>query len=111
MSRELLAAIAPYLRDFIRRVNAAPGDAAVTSWIRTRAQNDRVGGDSASQHLIGTAADFVARGTTTHAALAASLRSVGLVVVDEGDHIHAQLFNAGAAGPFIRAAIARGWIA
>jgi len=110
MTRELLAVIAPWLREFARRVNTAPGDAALTSWMRTIAQNDRVGGNSASQHLIGTAADFVPRGSTTQSELVAALRGVGLIAVDEGDHVHTQLFSAGAAGPFIRGAIARGWI-
>lgn len=110
MTAALYRIVKPAMDDFARRVSAAPGDARVTSWVRSRAQNAAAGGADDSQHLIGTAADFVPRAPSTYASLAASLRARGLIVIDEGDHLHAQLFRAGAASSFIRAAIARGLI-
>lgn len=65
-----------------------------TSWWRSVGRNFEVGGDPRSQHLLAWAVDFVgprdeARG------LIALIRSVGLVGVDEGDHVHVQMFPAG----------------
>lgn len=104
MSPFLFRTIQPIVAEFVRRVNAAPGQARVTSWWRTPARNAAVGGHPESQHLIGTAADFVPIAPSTYADIARALEGAGLVVVDEGDHVHAQLFAGGVAGPFIKRA-------
>ncbi len=52
----------------------------------------QVGGQEASQHLIATAWDIAGPDQYTYAARA---RKVGLTVLDEGDHIHVQLFRPG----------------
>jgi len=62
--------------------------------------NARVGGDPRSQHLIGTAADFVVRPDQVSAFTVAA-RKQGLVVVNEmnrpghGAHMHVQMFPKG----------------
>lgn len=80
---------------FVARLRNVRADAFATSWWRDLAENRRVGGHSHSQHLLGTAADFVpSRGS--NAELAAAIERVGLIAIDEGDHVHAQLYPAGA---------------
>ena len=65
-----------------------------TSWWRSARQNERVGGDAESQHLLGLALDLV---SDEPAELVASLREMGLTAVDEGDHVHVQALKAGEA--------------
>lgn len=58
----------------------------VTSWWRLPKRNAEVGGVVTSMHLLGLAFDIV---PVTQNNMA-SLRAMGLSVLDEGDHIHAQ---------------------
>lgn len=75
------------LLTFVARVNATPGRGVVTSWWRSAAHNERVGGAASSLHLLGLAVDFVpAPGTWW--AVAAAARARGLRVLHEGDHLH-----------------------
>lgn len=67
-------------------------DVSVTSWQRTRSHNAEVGGADQSQHLLATAWDVAGAGQNTFAARA---RDAGLVVVDEGTHVHVQLYPRG----------------
>ncbi len=83
---------------FVRAVNAAWTDSTgATSWYRTPAENVRVGGSGPrgygvggplSQHLIGLAVDLVG-------ADAQALRREGLLVIDQGTHVHVQGWPAG----------------
>ena len=59
----------------------------VTSWWRTPWKNADVGGASNSFHMLGLAWDVVP--VTQENALI--LRNAGLRVLDEGDHLHAQI--------------------
>jgi uncharacterized protein YcbK (DUF882 family) len=103
----LVAAIGPHIRDFIARARAANASLAVTSWYRSRAHNDAVGGARFSQHLLGLALDTVPVAGAQRAQLAAAFRRQGLTAVDEGDHLHVQRFPAGALSPNVFAALAR----
>lgn len=83
------------LRTFIQRLVAIryPADTVLTSWWRSVAHNAAVQGHPRSQHLIGTAVDFV---TAQRAGLVTEARARGLIAVDEGDHVHVQLFSSAA---------------
>lgn len=59
----------------------------VTSWWRSPKKNQDVGGVSNSLHMIGLAWDV----TPVTDENFASLRNAGLRVIDEGDHLHAQI--------------------
>ena len=76
-------------------VSVTPGTAA-TSWWRSPEKNIAVGGNPDSQHLIGTAIDLVVPENEKRQVIA-DLASFGWVVVDEGDHLHAQAWPAGLA--------------
>lgn len=83
---------------FVRAVNVAwqrtgRPPVQVTSYVRSPARNVAVGGATDSQHLLGLAADF--KGPVQR--FAAELRSIGLVVIDYGSHVHVQLLPAGLA--------------
>jgi Peptidase M15 len=65
---------------------------AITSWQRTVLGNAQVGGHPESQHLLATAWDVSGPDQATYAERA---RGAGLVAIDEGDHVHVQLFQAG----------------
>jgi len=65
-----------------------------TSWWRSAGRNFEVGGASRSQHLLGWAADFAGpRDEARQMMLLAN--QIGLVAIDEGDHVHVQMFRAG----------------
>ncbi len=64
--------------------------ASPTSWYRSPARNDAVGGSRESQHLLGLALDVVGGADT-----AGAFRRAGFVVIPEFDHIHAQVYPAG----------------
>jgi len=68
------------------------GRMQVTSWYRTPSENQRVGGAPRSQHLVGVAFDVV----PVVARNAEALRAAGFQVINEGDHLHAQPWPAGA---------------
>jgi len=67
---------------------------ALTSWYRDEISNRRVGGAEFSQHRLALATDGVGLDDDQVAAAVPFLRSVGLVAVDEGSHLHIQRFPA-----------------
>jgi hypothetical protein len=67
-------------------------EVTITSFQRTRAENARVGGKPKSQHLLATAWDVAGPDQLVYAARA---RAAGLIAIDEGDHVHVQLFPGG----------------
>lgn len=70
--------------------------ASYSSYVRTAAHNAEVGGAPTSQHLIGTAIDLVPGRGSSNRTIAAQARAMGFgYVLDEGDHVHVQLFPAG----------------
>lgn len=64
----------------------------ITSWWRTPSQNRAAGGRRDSQHLVGSAIDVCSSDTRE---LARAFSSQGLVAVDEGSHVHVQVWPAG----------------
>jgi hypothetical protein len=85
----------PPVARFLELVRQVEADATPTSWWRSIAHNAAVGGHPYSQHLLGTAADFVPARGWTNGELVAAARRAGLIAQDEGDHVHLQLFAAG----------------
>jgi hypothetical protein len=88
----------PEIWEFVTRVNRASQECPfqVTSWWRSENDNDRVGGNRYSQHLIATGVDAVPIAPYTKAHLATAFRRQGLVTVDQYRfHVHAQLYPAG----------------
>ena len=75
-------------------VSAAEFRAHATSWWRSEDENRAVGGDPDSQHLFGLGVDLVPTAGTPEA-LAARLRSFGLIAVPTSTHVHVQAFPAG----------------
>ena len=73
------------------------GAVRVTSWWRTVSRNRSVGGHPESQHLVGTAADAC---TSDNARAARQLAQRGLIAIDEGDHVHFQVWPAGTLARF-----------
>lgn len=69
--------------------SAFPGT-QITSRTRTPARNEAVGGVANSQHLTGTAADFVVP-PQQRPAFIAQARQNGFEAIDEGDHVHLEL--------------------
>jgi uncharacterized protein YcbK (DUF882 family) len=85
-------AVVQFLRLFL---SVFHGGVFATSWYRDPAHNRSVGSVSAdSQHLLGLAIDVAGRRAEL-LDFARAARSVGLVAVDEGGHVHVQLFPAG----------------
>lgn len=78
------------------------------NWWRSSSHNARVGGAPTSQHLLGLAVDVVPIEPRARARIAQALRTAGLVVIDEGDHLHVQLSAAGTWDAVIARAKARG---
>lgn len=94
---QLVNAYPEFYRWLVPRLNALMSeypDAQPTSWFRSQSRNLSVGGAARSQHLLAWAADF-SLPRDRHAALIADARLLGLVAIDEGDHIHVQMFPAG----------------
>jgi len=67
-----------------------------TSWWRSLVRNQQVGGDTRSQHLFGFAADWGGMQAGERDTFVRTARAIGLVAVDEGDHVHVQTFHRGA---------------
>lgn len=65
---------------------------SVSSWIRTEKHNEKVGGSSNSQHLLGLAVDLVPDDTDWDPIVIDLLR-LGLKAIKEKDHIHVQALN------------------
>ncbi len=65
-----------------------PG-ATMTSGVRSAERNAAVGGQPNSQHLAGTAADYVVPANRKPAFMS-RVRQLGYQAIDEGDHIHVQ---------------------
>lgn len=78
-----------HIANFQGLAGAFPGT-QITSLNRSQADNARVGGVSNSQHLRGTAGDFVVPAPQRQAFMAQA-RSLGYEAIDEGDHIHLEL--------------------
>ncbi len=95
----IIRALFPQLVDFITRVGAArvTPDLYLTSWYRDRERNIRVGGHPQSQHRLGLAIDVGGPMRDLELWLE-EVRSVGLIGIDEGSHVHVQLLPAGQAG-------------
>lgn len=72
------------------RALAGDFDATITSLTRSAKRNAKVGGVANSQHLRGTAGDFVVPDAQKDA-FKAEARARGYEVIDEGDHIHLEL--------------------
>lgn len=69
-------------------------EAVPTSWYRSEAQNLAVGGSPYSQHRLAWAADWaLPPGQNRHMVNLAL--ELGMVGVDEGDHVHVQMYPAG----------------
>jgi hypothetical protein len=81
------------VQDFLARFRRAwvPGN-VVTSWFRSLAENEEVGGDPDSQHLVGLAVDVDGPHLVQ---LEANCRDEGLVPVMEPDHLHVQRYPRG----------------
>lgn len=72
-----------------QQLGGMPGVRA-TSLYRDPENNRRVGGVSNSQHMAGTAGDFVVP-AAQKAGFIAQARQMGYEVIDEGDHVHVEL--------------------
>lgn len=84
----------PYVTVFQRGLGSLQSlsGARVTSYVRSVDHNREVGGDPHSQHLLGIAADLA----PSSYRLVQIAQSMGFgYVLDEGDHVHVQLFPAG----------------
>jgi len=68
---------------------------SITSWIRTREHNARVGGNPQSKHLLGLAVDVVPDEDVPRFLFLQSARTMGFHYLDEGDHIHLQMLGPG----------------
>lgn len=63
-----------------------------TSWWRSQGRNVQVGGDPRSQHLLAFAADWSRLNAGERDRFCRTARGIGLICVDEGDHVHVQTF-------------------
>lgn len=70
---------------------------SATSWFRTTERNAAVGGHPESAHLVGLAIDV-----PPSPRMAEVSRSLGLWVVEEGDHTHVQAWPPGVTGSVLR---------
>jgi hypothetical protein len=64
--------------------------ASVTSWTRTTAHNEKVGGVEHSAHLVALAADVVYDAPPNERELAWFCSILGIEVLHEADHDHLQ---------------------
>jgi len=82
---------------FRSRVESANAGLPVraSSWWRSPTKNQTVGGQQYSQHLLGFAIDLVYANAQARASGIARMKQLGLWTLDEGDHVHVQLFPAG----------------
>jgi hypothetical protein len=79
--------------EFVRRLNGVFfAGQRITSWHRTPERNAAAGGDRQSQHLFSLGIDVV--GPNLNATQIFARRN-GLIAVNEGDHLHIQLFPKG----------------
>lgn len=69
-------------------------NAVPTSWWRSELKNMEVGGAAYSQHLLGWAVDW-ALPAREHRAMVQLTEHLEMVGIDEGDHVHIQIFPAG----------------
>jgi hypothetical protein len=76
-------------RDFPQLAQAY--GAVPTSLYRDPQHNAQVGGVPNSQHMRGTAGDFVIRDPQQRQAFIAQARQMGYEPIDEGDHVHLEL--------------------
>jgi len=65
-----------------------------TNYYRNKQQNERVGGAQGSQHQLGLAFDLVYPSYAERMEAITRMRRTGLVVIDEGDHVHVQAWPA-----------------
>lgn len=81
---------------FVYRILSVPWreGCQLTSWHRSVVDNRRVGGHPQSQHLLGTAID-VWRMDGDYGYEMARCYDAGLIPINEGTHLHVQLFPAG----------------
>lgn len=96
---DVIRAFTPAINVFVSRLLAPPGGYEWGSWYRDERENADVGGSFESQHRVATAIDVREAGPGSSAPphwWQAELRARGLIVVDEGDHAHVQLWPAGA---------------
>lgn len=66
-----------------------------TSWWRSAARNMEVGGAVYSQHRLGWAVDWQLVERSQNREMVSLANLIGLVGVDEGDHVHVQMYPAG----------------
>lgn len=66
-------------------------DASITSWIRSEKRNADVGGHSLSKHKSGLAVDIIPDDPAKKPEIVAHAQKLGLIAVDEGDHVHIQV--------------------
>lgn len=88
----------PYPDFFMRYIGILQGYApsAVSSYIRSVDHNAAVGGASNSQHLVGTAVDLVPLAGGSMQLIEYVAKTMGFgYVLNEGDHVHVQLYPAG----------------
>ena len=69
-------------------------NAQATSWWRSNARNFEVGGAARSQHLLAWAVDFAGPRDEAQGMVELA-QALGMVAVDEGDHVHVQMYPAG----------------
>lgn len=64
---------------------------SVSSWIRSPVRNVMVGGHERSLHLLGLAVDIVLDDMGRTKDFIRDCHRIGLIAVDEKDHIHVQI--------------------
>jgi len=94
---ELVQRYVEFYRALLPRLNFMwqefPG-AIPTSWYRSEARNLEVGGAPYSQHRLAWAVDWKAP-PGRNREMVRLAQDLGMVGVDEGDHVHVQMYPAG----------------